>query len=137
MFKRIMILFVFLFSSSIIAGTCDGIQGTWKQTCSFCSTSGDYMSATCKMRNGQDKYSELVYYKRCPMVKNEDGVLTCSPCDSIPGSWQLTCSKCSTEGDYMRATCKTKKREDNFSELINYKRCSAVINEDGVLKCYW
>ena len=112
--------------------------GSYRQSCSNCTASGDVLTASCKKINSQDNNTILYGYQACRSgIENMDGYLTCSKGDgALPsGSYAASCRNLNVEKNTLYASCRNVNGDWKEASLplgyCNYE----VYNTDGVLAC--
>ena len=129
-------------------------SGSYSQTCSACTISGDTLSCNCRNEDGFSRYTSINTRHCYHPVSNQNGRLTCGEPARRPvviqvptpapqpvvralpsGSYSETCSGCTISGDTLSCQCKTESGYSRYTSL-NTRYCGrSVSNQNGSLSC--
>jgi len=135
-------------------------SGSYTNTCSACTISGDTLSCSCKNEDGYSRYTSLNIRYCDSRVSNQNGRLNCGevsrpvvveaprpvvvqprvvvtpPVRALPtGSYTNSCSGCTISGDTLSCDCKNEDGNSRYTSL-NVRYCnSSVSNQNGRLSC--
>ena len=111
--------------------------GSYRQSCTACSVSGESLTAWCKSIRNQDRQSTLYNFHACRSgIENMDGFLTCNKGDSPPGgSYKGSCRNINVERNTLYASCRNVNGDWKEANLAlghcNYE----IYNTNGALAC--
>lgn len=114
-------------------------RGSYSMNCRDIHMLGDTLLATCQTIDGRWIDASLSDVSHCVGdIVNRDGHLECTRSDrrGLPrGSYVETCRDIYVRGDVLRASCRALDGSWRWSELSDWERCSAVVNDNGRLVC--
>lgn len=135
-------------------------RGDFRQTCRDVGMRGDDLVARCQRRDGGWQRTKLDDAARCRgSIINDDGNLRCGADQGwrghdhdgdrddnrwqgggyqggVPrGDYMRTCQNTRMNGNRLEANCQRRNGSWNSTALDNANNCSAIINDDGNLRC--
>ena len=137
--RTILLLGVLALMGSAFANPQQQPGGSYRETCSNISVSGDTLKADCRSRDGRIFHQALKYHacKNENDIRNIDGALWCD-CKEVPegGSYEATCVDAGIRKGTLVALCLTADHKRVPATLDNYWDCKAGIdNANGALVC--
>jgi hypothetical protein len=106
--------------------------GSYKDTCKDISVENGILKATCLTRDGQDSPTELLSFKDCAEITNNNGSLECQ---LPPRSYKNTCKNIRVENGVLKASCAKNNGQYKVTDLSNFKDCKLIDNVNGSLFC--
>ena len=127
----------FVLASAVAAFATDPPPGTYLETCTGATVTGDALAATCKRVDGTEQPASLPDLKICTGdIWNNDGVLGCAQGEVPAGPYTQSCQYVTVVDQTLKATC-TVANGIVEATLPDYGKClpGTINNIGGRLVC--
>ena len=124
-------------ASAVAAFATDPPPGTYLETCTGATVTGDALAATCKRVDGSEQPASIPDLKVCTGdIWNIDGTLGCAQGVVPAGPYSQSCQYATIVDDVLKATCTVANGVVEAS-LADYAKClpGSINNINGRLVC--